>query len=216
MPYADISVQPQHLESLVMQWRYLLWFPSRGGYADQGVDREDHAVVGAVPMRGSVPSGAGARRAPRHRKSVTRSFTVGGAYGFIIASLHTDGSLADVNLIMAKQGSTLRGMTETVSVAISTGLAHNVPLVTYVREFAGLRFEPAGLTDDPEIPRATSIIDYVVRRLALDFLPAEDRRALGVLTPREHAEAVVTSTPESPVWSNAPGTPMFVPVQVSR
>ncbi len=163
---------------------------------------------------GTRTPGAVARRAPRHRKSVTRSFTVGGAYGFIIASLHADGSLADVNLIMAKQGSTLRGMTETVSSAISTGLAHGVALVTFVRQFADLRFEPAGLTDDPEIPRATSIIDYVVRRLALDFLPLEDRAALGVLTPLERAEVATEPTPVPPTWSDTPGMPMFVPFEI--
>jgi ribonucleoside-diphosphate reductase alpha chain len=169
---------------------------------------------------GTRPHGGVARRAPRHRESVTRSFTVGGAYGFIIASLHADGSLADVNLIMAKQGSTLRGMTETVSLAISTGLAHGVPLVTFVRQFTDLRFEPAGLTDDAEIPQATSIIDYVVRRLALDFLPLEERAALGVLTPSERAMVATGSTPVRPVRSDTPGMPMFVPfeipVQVSR
>ncbi|ETA01245.1 hypothetical protein CcI6DRAFT_03368 [Frankia sp. CcI6] len=176
-------------------------------------------MVDATSTMGTrTPSGV-ARRAPRHRQSMTRAFTVGGAYGFIIASLHTDGSLADVNLIMAKQGSTLRGMTETVSSAISTGLAHGVPLATYVRQFADLRFEPAGMTDDPEIPRALSIIDYVVRRLALDFLPLEDRTALGVLTPLEHAELAAESAPPPPASSNTPQSPRFapfdIPVQVS-
>lgn len=173
-------------------------------------------MLDATPMNGTRQPRGVARRAPRHRESVTRAFTVGGAYGFIIASLHADGSLADVNLIMAKQGSTLRGMTETVSSAISTGLAHGVPLVTFVRQFADLRFEPSGLTDDPEIPRATSIIDYVVRRLAMDFLPVEDRAALGVLTPLERAEAATepTPAPAPPAWSDTPGMPMFVPFEI--
>ncbi|WP_242606782.1 ribonucleotide reductase [Protofrankia symbiont of Coriaria ruscifolia] len=171
-------------------------------------------MVDATSAMGTRPPGGVARRAPRRRESVTRSFTVGGAYGFIIASLHADGSLADVNLIMAKQGSTLRGMTETVSLAISTGLAHGVPLVTFVRQFTDLRFEPAGLTDDAEIPQATSIIDYVVRRLALDFLPLAERAALGVLTPSERAEVATGSTPVPPVWSDTPGMPRFVPFEI--
>ncbi|ABW12037.1 ribonucleotide reductase large subunit [Parafrankia sp. EAN1pec] len=177
-------------------------------------------MVDATPTMGiRTPSGM-ARRAPRHRQSVTRAFTVGGAYGFIIASLHADGSLADVNLIMAKQGSTLRGLTETVSSAISTGLAHGVPLVTFVRQFADLRFEPSGHTDDPEIPRATSIIDYVMRRLALDFLPLDDRTTLGMLTPLERAEIAAEATPAPLSWSDTPGISMSgsfeIPVQVSR
>ncbi|MBE3204678.1 MULTISPECIES: TSCPD domain-containing protein [Frankiaceae] len=126
----------------------------------------------ATLTRETHTSGGMVRRAPRHRRSVTRAFTVGGAYGFLITSVHADGSLADIHLIMAKQGSTLRGMAETISSAISTGLAHGVPLATFVAQFTGLRFEPSGVTDDPEIPQAMSIIDYVVRRLALDFPPA--------------------------------------------
>ncbi|MCK9902511.1 hypothetical protein MXD63_20825 [Frankia sp. Cpl3] len=105
-------------------------------------------------------------------------------------------------------------MTETVSLAISTGLAYGVSLVTFVRQFADLRFEPAGLTDDPEIPRAASIIDYVVRRLALDFLPLQDRVTLGVLTPVERATTVTGSTPMVPAWSDTPGIPLFAPLAV--
>jgi ribonucleoside-diphosphate reductase alpha chain len=138
--------------------------------------------AGPGPGGGSGPlTVAVARRVPRQRASMTRAFTVGGARGFLIASRHTDGSLAEVSLIMAKQGSTLRGMTETLATAISTGLQHGVPLATFVRRFTDLRFEPAGTTDDPEIPHAASIIDYVVRRLALDYLPHTERAALGVI-----------------------------------
>lgn len=168
-------------------------------------------VVDAVSMMRTRSADGLAERALRRRESVTRSFTVGGAYGFLIASRHPDGSLADINLIMSKQGSTLRGMTETVALAISTGLAHGVPLATFVGQFIDLRFEPAGLTDDPELPRATSIIDYVVRRLALDFLTVEERAALGALTPEERAELVTESTGVRP---DALGVQMMTPFEI--
>jgi hypothetical protein len=110
------------------------------------------------------------RAAPRARESVTRAFTVGDAHGYLIASRHPDGTLADINLIVAKHGSTLHGMTATLATAISTGLQHGVPLATFVRRFTGIQFAPAGPTNDPDIPHATSIIDYVIRRLAADHL----------------------------------------------
>ena len=70
---------------------------------------------------------------------------------------------------MAKQGSTLRGMTDALAIAISIGLQHGAPLETYIAKFAGMRFDPAGATDDPDIPTATSIIDYIARRLGVDY-----------------------------------------------
>lgn len=117
--------------------------------------------------------GPALRPAPRTRESVTRAFTVGEARGFLIASHHRDGALSDINLIMAKHGSTMNGLCDSLATAISTGLAHGVPLATFVRRFSGLRFPPGGPTDDPEIPHASSVIDYIVRRLAADYLSAD-------------------------------------------
>lgn len=126
-----------------------------------------------------------ARPVPRRRESRTRSFKVGGAKGYVTTSAFDDGSLAEVDLRMAKQGSTLAGMMDAVSTAWSVGLQHGAPLEVYVRKFSGTRAEPAGLTNDPEIPSATSPMDYVARRLAVDYMDREDRQGLGVLTAEE-------------------------------
>ncbi len=127
------------------------------------------------------------REIPRRRPAVTRSFAVGGAYGYLLTSRFPDGSPADLRLIMGRPGTTLHGLLDTVAVAISTGLQTGVRLETFVRRFADVSFEPSGATDDPDIPRASSVIDYVVRRLALDHLSLEDRLPLDVLTPGERA-----------------------------
>jgi ribonucleoside-diphosphate reductase alpha chain len=88
---------------------------------------------------------------------------------------------------MSKQGSTLAGVMDAFSVAISIGLQYGVPLETYVSKFTNMRFEPAGMTDDPDIRMAASVMDYIFRRLALDFLPFEQRSELGIFTAAERA-----------------------------
>ena len=88
---------------------------------------------------------------------------------------HDDGELGEVFLKLGKQGSTLAGVMDAFSIAVSIGLQYGVPLETYVSKFTNLRFEPAGLTDDPDVRMAQSIMDYIFRRLALDYLPFEDR-----------------------------------------
>jgi ribonucleoside-diphosphate reductase alpha chain len=91
---------------------------------------------------------------------------------------------------MSKQGSTLAGVMDAFSIAISVGLQYGVPLETYVSKFTNMRFEPAGMTDDPDIRMATSVVDYIFRRLALDFLPLERRVELGIFTAKERAAQV--------------------------
>lgn len=129
------------------------------------------------------------RVVPRRRTSSTRSFTVGAAKGYMTVSAFDDGTLAEVELRMAKQGSTLAGMMDALSGAWSTGLQHGAPLEVYVRKLSNTRSEPSGLTNDPELPTATSAMDYVARRLAVDFLDREERQALGVLTAQERAQS---------------------------
>jgi ribonucleoside-diphosphate reductase alpha chain len=116
------------------------------------------------------------RRLPKSRTGTTTSFTVGGAEGYITANSYPGDGLGEVFLKISKQGSTLAGMMDAFSVAISVGLQYGVPLETYVSKFTNMRFEPAGLTDDPDVRMAQSIMDYIFRRLALDFLPSETRR----------------------------------------
>jgi len=115
---------------------------------------------------------------------------VGGAEGYLTASSYPDDGLGEVFLKMSKQGSTLAGVMDAFSVAISIALQYGVPLETYVSKFVNMRFEPAGMTDDPDIRMAASVMDYIFRRLALDFLPFERRAELGIFTAAERAAQV--------------------------
>jgi ribonucleoside-diphosphate reductase alpha chain len=125
------------------------------------------------------------RRLPTKRPSETVRFTVGGAKGYLTASSYPEGGLGEVFLKMSKQGSTLAGVMDAFSVAISIGLQYGVPLETFVSKFTNMRFEPAGMTDDPDIRMGASVMDYIFRRLALDFLPYETRADLGIFTAAE-------------------------------
>ncbi|WBB57078.1 adenosylcobalamin-dependent ribonucleoside-diphosphate reductase [Verrucosispora sp. WMMD573] len=131
------------------------------------------------------------KRLPKKRPSETISFSVGGAEGYLTASSYPDDGLGEVFLKMSKQGSTLAGVMDAFSVAISIGLQYGVPLETYVSKFTNMRFEPAGMTDDPDVRMAASVMDYIFRRLALDFLPYERRAELGIFTAKERAAQLV-------------------------
>ncbi len=127
------------------------------------------------------------KRLPKKRESNTYSFSVAGAEGYLTASSFPEGGLGEVFLKMSKQGSTLAGVMDAFSVAISIGLQYGVPLETYVSKFTNMRFEPAGMTDDKDIRMAASVMDYIFRRLALDYLPYERRAELGIFTASERA-----------------------------
>jgi ribonucleoside-diphosphate reductase alpha chain len=89
---------------------------------------------------------------------------------------------------VSKQGSTLSGVMDAFSIAVSLGLQHGVPLSTFVRKYTNIRFEPAGITDDPELRLASSLVDYIFRRLALDYLTFDERLELGVLSTGERTQ----------------------------
>ena len=109
---------------------------------------------------------------------------------------HDDGELGEVFLKLGKQGSTLAGVMDAFSIAVSIGLQYGVPLETYVSKFTNLPFEPAGLTDDPDVRMAKSIMDYIFRRLALDYLSFEDRQALGIYSAEERQRHLETGSYE--------------------
>jgi ribonucleoside-diphosphate reductase alpha chain len=134
------------------------------------------------------------KRLPKSRPSRTVSFTVGGAEGYLTAGSYPDDGLGEVFLKLGKQGSTLAGVMDAFSIAISIALQYGVPLETYVQKFTNMRFEPAGLTDDPDIRMAQSILDYIFRRLALDYLPFETRSALGIHTAQERTRQLETGS----------------------
>jgi len=132
------------------------------------------------------------RRLPKSRPAQTTSFSVAGAEGYMTAGAYADGALAEVFLKLGKQGSTLAGVMDAFSIAVSVGLQYGVPLETYVEKFANQRFEPAGMTDDADIRMAQSVMDYIFRRLALDYLPFDARAALGIYSAAERARALET------------------------
>ncbi|WP_432136297.1 MULTISPECIES: vitamin B12-dependent ribonucleotide reductase [unclassified Streptomyces] len=139
------------------------------------------------------------KRLPKGRPGITTSFTVGGAEGYMTANSYPDDGLGEVFLKMSKQGSTLAGMMDAFSIAVSVGLQYGVPLETYVSKFTNMRFEPAGMTDDPDVRMAQSIVDYIFRRLALDFLPFETRSALGIHSAEERQRHLETGSYEQSV-----------------
>ncbi|MSO64157.1 MAG: vitamin B12-dependent ribonucleotide reductase [Candidatus Planktophila sp.] len=140
------------------------------------------------------PTAAVRKRLPKSRPSTTTSFSVGGAEGYMTSGAYADGALGEVFLKLGKQGSTLAGVMDAFSIAVSIGLQYGVPLETFVEKFTNLRFEPAGMTDDADIRMAQSMMDYIFRRLALDYLPFESRSSLGLYTSSERARALETGT----------------------
>ena len=140
-------------------------------------------------------------RLPKSRPATTTSFSVGGAEGYMTAGAYADGALGEVFLKLGKQGSTLAGVMDAFSIAVSIGLQYGVPLETFVEKFTNLRFEPAGMTDDADIRMAQSMMDYIFRRLALDYLPFEQRSAMGLYTSAERAAALDNGGEYAPVAS---------------
>jgi ribonucleoside-diphosphate reductase alpha chain len=136
------------------------------------------------------------KRLPKSRPSRTVSFSVGGAEGYMTAGSYPDDGLGEVFLKLGKQGSTLAGVMDAFSIAISIALQYGVPLESYVQKFTNMRFEPAGMTDDADVRMAQSIMDYIFRRLALDYLPYETRSALGIHTAEERARQLDTGSYE--------------------
>ncbi len=148
--------------------------------SDAAADAEAEVVEKIVEKVVYAPT---RKRLPKSRISRTTSFTVGGAEGYIFLKL-------------GKQGSTLAGVMDAFSIAVSIGLQYGVPLETYVSKFTNLRFEPAGLTDDADVRMAQSLMDYVFRRLALDYLPFESRQALGIYSAEERQRYLETGSYE--------------------
>ncbi|HJS94721.1 MAG TPA: vitamin B12-dependent ribonucleotide reductase, partial [Solirubrobacteraceae bacterium] len=138
------------------------------------------------------------RRMPRERQSITHKFSIGGHEGYITAGMYDDGSVGEIFLTdIGKEGSTLRGMMNSFATAISIALQYGVPLETLVEKFSYMRFEPEGMTSNPEIPFAKSMPDYIMRWLASRFCDVDLQEELGILTPavraRQAAQAAATS-----------------------
>ncbi len=144
-----------------------------------------HVLVGAVR-----------ERLPRRRVSTTFAFRVADCEGYVTVGEYEDGRPGEVFIKVSKQGSTLAGIMDAFSISISLGLQHGVPLATYVRKYVNMKFEPSGMTDDADLRIATSLVDYIFRRLALDYLNQSDREELGVLSTSERIQPTLPEVAE--------------------
>jgi ribonucleoside-diphosphate reductase alpha chain len=167
----------------------------------------DQVVAQVVPER---------QRLPRSRRSRTFEFRVADCKGFVTVGEFDDGRPGEIFVRVSKQGSTLAGIMDAFAISLSHGLQYGVPLSAFVQAFVGMRFEPAGMTDDPDLRIASSLIDYLFRRLAVDYLSPEERSALNIFTVDERTQptlpGVIEATTESSPGLDLTPEPASVPV----
>jgi len=152
------------------------------------------------------------KRLPKSRPSRTISFRVGDQEGYMTAGMYPDDGVGEVFLKVSKQGSTVSGVMDALAIAVSIGLQYGVPLEAYVSKFINMRFEPLGMTDDADIRMAQSLVDYIFRRLAIEFLPEEVRADLGIRTTEERKDEVAGKAQQPMQIASAPA-PTSAPVQ---
>jgi ribonucleoside-diphosphate reductase alpha chain len=133
---------------------------------------------------------------PRTRRSKTFSFRVADCHGYVTVGEYDDGRPGEIFLRVAKQGSTLAGIMDAFAISVSHGLQYGVPLRAFVDMYTNMRFEPAGMTDDPDIRFASSLVDYIFRRLAVEYLPSDERADLGILTVDERMQPTLPGVEE--------------------
>jgi ribonucleoside-diphosphate reductase alpha chain len=159
-------------------------------------DAQDDKAAGAdspVPAEVAAEAAPTRRRMPRERQSITHKFSIGGHEGYITAGMYEDGTVGEIFLTdIGKEGSTLRGMMNAFATSISIALQYGVPLDTLVQKFSYMRFEPEGITQNPEIPFAKSMPDYIMRWLASRFLDTDTQEELGILTPEVRARKMAS------------------------
>ena len=165
-----------------------------GMYTQEQLD----AAIGKAVTTAKADVGPARKRMPVERQSITHKFSIGGHEGYITAGVYDDGSVGEIFLTdVGKEGSALRGMMNSFATAISIALQYGVPLETLVQKFSYMRFDPEGITQNPEIPFAKSMPDYIMRWLASRFLDTDTQEELGILTPevraRKMAEDAATS-----------------------
>jgi ribonucleoside-diphosphate reductase alpha chain len=173
---------------------------------DVAKDASVAAVVAAQPVR---------RRLPDERASITHKFDIAGHEGYITVGVYDDGTPGEIFLVMAKEGSTISGFADAFAQAISYALQYGVPLQVLVDKFSHARFEPSGMTKNPEIRFAKSIVDYVFRWMAAKFLSPEAkfRAGLNVPDPALADEAIAQATLPLAAAGLRPAPPSFAPIQ---
>jgi len=145
---------------------------------------------------------------PRSRRGRTFEFRVADCKGFATIGEYSDGRPGEVFLTVSKQGSTLAGIMDAFAKSISYGLQYGVPMRAFIEAFVNTRFEPAGMTDDPDIRMASSIVDYLFRRLAVEYLTADERSELGIYTREERLQPTLPGVEES-ITQTTQGTDVF-------
>ena len=177
-----------------------------GSEAEPAAAVADVAAALAEPVR---------RKLPRSRRSLTLEFRVADCKGFVTIGEYDDGRPGEIFVRVSKQGSTLAGIMDAFAISLSHGLQYGVPLRAFVDAFTGMRFEPAGMTDDPDLRIATSLIDYLFRRLAVEYLSVEERAELNILTTSERTQptlpGVEESVTETRQGSDLPADPPTLP-----
>jgi ribonucleoside-diphosphate reductase alpha chain len=164
------------------------------------------ALVEAAVGKAIAEAGPRRKRMPRERQSITHKFSIGGHEGYITAGMYEDGSIGEIFLTdIGKEGSTLRGMMNSFATAISISLQYGVPLETLVQKFCYMRFDPEGITSNPEIPFAKSMPDYIMRWLASRFLDTDTQEELGILTPEVRARKAAQEAAQSVIGSDTAG-----------
>jgi len=164
------------------------------------------AIVEAAVSKALKEAGPRRKRMPRTRQSITHKFSISGHEGYITAGMYEDGSVGEIFLTdIGKEGSTLRGMMNSFATAISIALQYGVPLETLVQKFSYMRFDPEGVTGNPEIPFAKSMPDYIMRWLASRFLDTDAQEELGILTPAVRARMAAQNTAQSIMSSDTAG-----------
>ena len=155
------------------------------------------------------------RKLPQVRNSKTYKFQIADLEGYFMVGEYDDGSPGELFVSVSKQGSTLSGLMDSFAISVSHGLQHGVPLKSYVKTMRGTSFAPSGITDDSQIRTASSITDYIFRRLAMDYLSFDDRLELGLASIDDMPSAQTTlieapqeiPVPETPVAKNAQAIP---------
>ena len=183
---------------------------------EQAAPADVDALIEQAVVKALAEAGPERKRMPRERQSITHKFSIGGHEGYITAGMYEDGTVGEIFLTdIGKEGSTLRGMMNSYATAISIALQYGVPLETLVQKFSYMRFEPEGITSNPEIPFAKSMPDYIMRWLASRFMSTDAQEELGILTPavrarklaQEAAQSVQSSDTAGPQDGGAAGAP---------
>jgi ribonucleoside-diphosphate reductase alpha chain len=189
------ATTPEDIEKLYIEaWK--LGLKAVAVYRDNCKGSQPLAAAGETGLAAFQPV---RRKLPDERVAMTHKFSVEGQEGYVTVGLYEDGKPGELFITMAKEGSTLSGVMDAFATAISLTLQYGVPLEFLVNKFSHVRFEPAGWTNNPQIPYAKSVIDYIFRWLAAKFLPPEEQAAVGVQPlPSEEDRSPTQPTPRQP------------------